>query len=73
MTKESRQSLEEVMGIANITNALVVQMAELLKLREAVISHPQAHICRGCGLLRTGVRPFVAASDPVPSLAECSN
>jgi len=36
MTKESRQSSEKLRGIANITNALVVQMAELLKLREAV-------------------------------------
>src|SRR3977135_390475 len=36
MTKESRQSSETLMGIANITNALVVQMAELLKLRESV-------------------------------------
>jgi hypothetical protein len=36
MTKESRQSSETLRGIANITNALVVQMAELLKLREAV-------------------------------------
>jgi hypothetical protein len=36
MTKEPRQSSEKLRGIANITNALVVQMAELLKLREAV-------------------------------------
>ena len=36
MTKESRRSLEKLRGIADITNALVVQMAELLKLREAV-------------------------------------
>ena len=36
MTKESRQSSEKLRGIANITNALVVQMAELLKLRESV-------------------------------------
>jgi hypothetical protein len=36
MTKESRQSSETLRGIANITNALVVQMAELLKLRESV-------------------------------------
>jgi hypothetical protein len=33
MTMDSRQSLEK---LANITNALVVQMAELLKLRDAV-------------------------------------
>ena len=36
MTMESRQSLEKLRAIADITNALVVQMAELLKLREAV-------------------------------------
>ena len=36
MTKESRQSLEKLRGIADITNALAGQMAELLKLREAV-------------------------------------
>src|ERR1700716_2883257 len=36
MTKESRQSSEKLRGIANITNALVVQIEELLKLREAV-------------------------------------
>jgi hypothetical protein len=36
MTMESRQSLEKLRAIADITNALVVQRAELLELREAV-------------------------------------
>ena len=36
MTMESRQSLEKLRAIADITNALVVQRAELVKLREAV-------------------------------------
>ena len=49
MTKESRQSLEKLRGIADITNALAGQMAELLKLREAVQkaeearAHKQGH------------------------------
>lgn len=36
MTKELRQTLEKLRGAADITRALAVQMAELLKLREAV-------------------------------------
>jgi DNA gyrase/topoisomerase IV subunit B len=36
MRMESRQSLEKLGAIANLTNALVAQMTELLKLREAV-------------------------------------
>lgn len=36
MAKELRQSLEELRAAADITHALAVQMAELLKLREAV-------------------------------------
>ena len=36
MTKELRDSLDKLRAIADIANALVVQMAELLKLREAV-------------------------------------
>ena len=36
MTTESRQSLERLRGLADVTKALAGQMAELLKLREAV-------------------------------------
>ena len=36
MRIESHQSLEKLRGIASLTNALVAQMTELLKLREAV-------------------------------------
>ena len=36
MTMKSRQSLEKLRALADITNPLVAQRAELLKLREAV-------------------------------------
>ena len=36
MAEELRQSLEKLRAAADITHALAVQMAELLKLREAV-------------------------------------
>ena len=36
MAEELRQSLEKLKAAADITHALAVQMAELLKLREAV-------------------------------------
>ena len=36
MAKKSRRSLEELRAAGNITHSLAVQMAELLKLRQAV-------------------------------------
>jgi len=66
MTKESRQSSEKLRGIANITNALVVQMTELLKLREAVQEAEEASarktaVQRHHGIISTACR---SCSDP---------